>query len=85
MKVWFLQEHQNLQTILPRFATFAMGSTKGWFTGAGVLQEWVQLVESSSLASRQWGGFSWDCPRFEVVHTHSKCDPYVRHEHKPGD
>jgi hypothetical protein len=62
-----------------------MGSTKGQFTGAGVLHEWVQLVESSSLASRQWGGFSWDCPRFEVVHTHSKCDPYVRHEHKPGD
>jgi hypothetical protein len=38
-KVWLLREHQNLQTILPCFATFAMGSTKGQFTGAGVLQE----------------------------------------------
>ncbi len=38
MKVWLLQEHQN-QTILPRFATSATGSTKGQCTSAGALQE----------------------------------------------
>jgi hypothetical protein len=71
MKVWLLQEHQNLQTVPG--ATLALQHLLQVVQRANVLVQESYRSEFSWL--RQLGGFCWDFPGFEVVHSHTKCDP----------